>query len=536
VAFLDAQWNRFHFLAVSMCLISSAQINPAPPVLAEQLTDRIHQAVRYLKSGEVEKASLEVQRLLDEDPTSGEAYNLLGQIRIRQILLAQAEECFRKAIQLSPQLRDAYENLAFLELLQHKDRAAATAAEKLLQLDSANYNGHLIAGITSYNEGRYEDSAHHLLPLAKGEGDHDALVLAVSVEACRKLERNDEAEHLVSRLGQLKVAPNDAILAARLLDGKEFRSRVLRWLLSAQQEGGNSYELLYQLGIAYLRADEPESARQYLLEALSKKPSDPTTLIKLTAVEDHLGDKQAALDHFMQAKRAPKTSYPTLISYALACIQKRMFIDARQALETAVRLQPEDEVGHYLLGVSAYGLQNYALAETELRVALARQPMYPAARLALGVALLARGRIDEAADIFRGVLSADPSSGAAHYYLAQVYRRRGKTVEARAELQDAIHLDPDDARPYADLAGLDNSEDRLTQASDLLTRALALNPQSSKAHYERGVLFRKQGKLAQAKEEFDLSRKLNEEEAQNAVVLLVTKGSTDHDLAFSPNR
>jgi tetratricopeptide (TPR) repeat protein len=518
-----------------MCLISSAQINPAPPVLAGQLTNHIQQAVRYLKSGDVEKASFEVQRLLDEDPTSGEAYNLLGQIKIRQVLLAQAEECFRKANQLSPQLRDAYENLAFLELLQHKDRAAATAAEQLLQLDSANYNGHLIAGITSYNEGRYEDSAHHLLPLAKGEGDHDPLVLAVSVEACRRLERNSEAEHLASRLGQLKVAPKDAILAARLLDGKEFRSSVLRWLLSAQREGGNSYELLYQLGIAYLRAEEPGLARQYFLEALSKRPSDPTTLIKLTAVEDHLGDKQAALDHFLQAKRVPKRSYPTLISYALACIQRRMFIDARQALETAVKLQPEDEVGHYLLGVSAYGLQNYALAETELRAA-ARQPVYPAARLALGVALLARGRIDEAADIFRGVLSADPSSGAAHYYLAQVYRRRGKTAEARVELQDAIHLDPDDARPYADLAGLDNSEDRLAEASDLLARALALNPQSSKAHYERGVLFRKQGKLAQAKEEFDLSRKLNEEEAENAVVLLVTKGSTDYDLTFSPNR
>lgn len=334
---------------------------------------------------------------------------------------------------------------------------------------------------------------------------------------------------------RLKVVPNDAILAARLLDAAEFRPFILQGLLNAQRQGGDSFELLNQLGNAYFQANQPALARQYFLEALSKRPSDLTTLIQLAAVEDQLGDRQAALDHFLQAKRAPKTDYPTLISYALACIQRRMFIDARRALEEAVSMQPEDASGHYLLGVAAYSLQESSLAEKEFRAALAKQPDYAGARLALGVVLLANSRIDKAADEFRAVLHADPLSGAAHYYLAQIYRRRGKTTEARAELSEAIRLSPRDARAYADLAGLEIADGRLADANTLLNMALSLDTKSSKAHYQKGILLRKEGKLDQAKEEFDLAQKLREDEDKNAVILLVTKGSEEYQGALPTN-
>jgi tetratricopeptide (TPR) repeat protein len=519
-----------------MCLISLVQVEPTPSVLAEELTDRMHQAARYLNSGDVAKAALEVQQFLEQNPTSGEAYNLLGQIKIRQTLLTQAEECFLKAIQVSPRLRDAYENLAFLELLRHKNRAAGSVAEKLLQLDPSSYNGHLIAGITSYNEGRFHDSLRYLLPLVEGEGGHDPLALAVSVEACKKLGRSDEAGRLAAALAQLKVLSKDAILAARLLHAAEFRPFVLQGLLNAQRQGGDSFELLYQLGNAYFQASQPALARQYFLEALSKRPSDLATLIQLASIEDQLGDKQAALNHFLQAKRAPKTDYPTLISYALACIQRRMFIDARRALEEAVRLQPEDVSGHYLLGVAAYSLQDFTLAENELRSALAGQPEHVAARIALGVVLLNTSRINEAADEFRAALQTDPLSGAAHYYLAQIYRRRGKTAEARVELKETIRLSPRDARAYADLAGLEIVDGRLADANTLLNKALTLDAKSAKAHYQRGILLRKEGKLDQAKEEFDLVKTLREDEDKNAVILLVTKGSKDYERALPPNQ
>jgi tetratricopeptide (TPR) repeat protein len=482
------------------------------------------------------EAATEVEQFLKQNPASGQAYDLLGQIKIAQRLLTQAEECFRKAIQVSPRRAEAYEDLAFLQLLRRRNGAAGAVAQKLLQLDPGSYNARLIAGLTSYNQGLFRDSLRYLLPLVEGNGGRDPLALAVAAEACKRVGRDQQAGRLTAESKQLKVLPKDAILGARLLNAAEFRPLVTQWLVNAEEQGVDSFELYYQLGSIYFQDSQPAPARQYLLYALARKPSDVATLVRLASVEEQLGDQQASLEHFLQAKRAPKTDYSTLIFYAQACIRRRMFIDARQTLEEAVSKQPEDEAGHYLLGVSAYGLQNYALAETELRTALARQPVYSAARLALGVVLLARGRIDEADDEFRAVISADLSSGAAHYYLAQVYRRRGKAVEARAELEAAIHLGPDDARPYADLAGLEISEDRLAQANDLLKRALTLDPQSSKAHYERGVLFQKQGKLAQAKEEFDLSRKLNEEEAKNAVVLLVTKGSTDYELTLPPSR
>ena len=528
--------NCLPFAVILLCLLPLLPVKVTASPVDEESANSLDQASRHFRSGYLAEAATEVEQFLKQNPASGQAYDLLGQIKIAQRLLTQAEECFRKAIQVSPRRAEAYEDLAFLQLLRRRNGAAGAVAQKLLQLDPGSYNARLIAGLTSYNQGLFRDSLRYLLPLVEGDGGRDPLALAVAAEACKRVGRDQQAGRLTAESKQLKVLPKDAILGARLLNAAEFRPLVTQWLVNAEEQGVDSFELYYQLGSIYFQDSQPAPARQYLLHALARKPADVATLVRLASAEEQLGDQQASLEHFLQAKRAPKTDYSTLIFYAQACIRRRMFIDARQTLEEAVSKQPEDEAGHYLLGVSAYGLQNYALAERELRTALARQPVYSAARLALGVVLLARGQIDGAAVEFRAVISADLSSGAAHYYLAQVYRRRGKAVEARAELEAAIHLGPDDARPYADLAGLEISEDRLAQANDLLKRALTLDPRSSKAHYERGVLFQKQGKLAQAKEEFDLSRKLNEEEAKNAVVLLVTKGSTDYELTLPPSR
>ncbi len=490
-------------------------------------TSDVGLAAEYLRDGDLERAELEVERTLRSNPGCGEAYNLLGQVRIQQGRLWEAEAFFLRATELAPQLADAYENLTLLELLRHKNREAQSVAEKLLQLDPRSYNGHLVSGIVDYDAGRYRVSLEHLEPLTGGESEPDPVALAISIEDCRHLRRLDDAKRFKAKLAGVTVSARDALLAAQLLQSEELQPYVIQWLQQPRTQQGETIQASYELGNVYFRMKRFELAEKHYLNALSKKPSDPNVLLRLCAVRESMGDSKSALSYLSQAKQAPKNNFPALMHYSLACLKRRMFIDAQRGLVRALEMQPGDVFAQYLLGIAAFNLGDFGMAERQFRAVLAKVPTHLEARVSLGVVFLTTSRRNEAEAQFRQALKMDNSSASAHYYLAQIYRRKGESAEATKELEKAIRLEPGDARPYVDLATLEIAEGQLAAASENLRTALCLDKQSAKAHYQRGVLMRKQGKLNEAEQEFQLAQKLRGQE-EKVVILLTSKDSQEY--------
>jgi tetratricopeptide (TPR) repeat protein len=503
-----------------------------PALLATEPTDHLTRAEQSLKAGNLREAESEIRICLGEDPRSGEAYNVLGEIRIAQQDLWGAEEFFSRATELSPELPEAYGNLSTLKLLRGKARDAGAAARRLLELSPTSYNAHFVLGTIAYEEGQYSQSWVNLYPLIHLPEVDDPLVLALAIEDSKRLGRDKEAKGFLSRLDSVPISRKDALLAAQIFRAPELQNYVLSWLQKTREGQDSSFEILYALGNAHWRAGQLKLAYQSYLDALSRKGSDVNVLLKLSSVCETLGEHQASMRYFYQAQFAPKEDVATLITYSLACMKWHLFFDARETLEQAVTLGSQGEYAHYLLAATLYGLSDYPRADVELRKVLTLRANDVDARMLLGMVLMTSGRSDDAQEQFRLVLKMDPSRGDAHYYLAQVYRRRGARSEYEKELAEAMRLDPKDARPFADMAGLDISEGRLELAKIRLEEALRLDPTSARGHYHRGVLLRKMGQPEEAKGEFSLAERLRVQEEKNAVTLLLFKDTEEYNQAL----
>jgi len=512
---------------IFITFILSVEIGYQSALFATELTDHLARAEQALKAGNLREAGSEISIALKEDPTSGEAYNALGQICIARRDLWGAEECFMKATELSPKLADAYDSLATMELLRGKARKASVAARRLLDLRPNSYNAHFVLGTIAYEEGQYSQSRDFLGPLIDLPDGNDPLALALGIEDCKRLGRDEEVSQLLRRLDSLSVSRNDALLAAQIFRAPELQNYVLSWLQKIRTTPADSFEILCALGDTYVKTGQAKMAYQSYLEALSRKPSDVIAILKLSSVCEKLGERQVSLQYFNQAKTAPKQDVDSVITYSLACMRRHLFSEAHDALEETLKLGAQGQYLHYLLAATFYELSNYQRAEEELRKLLIARPNNVDALLLLGAVLMNRDRSDEAQEQFRLAVKLDPSRADGHYYLAQVYHRRGNHSGYEAELTAAIKLNPKDARPYADMAGLDVSEGHLDLARVHLEEALRLDPKSARAHYHRGQLLQKTGQWEEAKHEFELARELRVREEENAVTFLVLKETED---------
>lgn len=107
---------------------------------------RVGIAAEYIQKGELEPALRNLQKALELDPKSPEAYNMLGVLMERDGDLAKAEENYRKAIRLNSSYSQAHNNYGVLlyrlqrykDAIQELDKAASDIAYD--NRDMAYYN------------------------------------------------------------------------------------------------------------------------------------------------------------------------------------------------------------------------------------------------------------------------------------------------------------------------------------------------------------------------------------------------------------
>jgi tetratricopeptide (TPR) repeat protein len=490
---------------------------------------------KLIQAGQLTAAEARLEPFLKRPHPSGEAYNLNGQILVRQDRFSEAAELFARAIQSSPKLKDAYENLALLNLLLGKSSEAEKAARALLQLDPGHYNARLVVGITACNQGHFAEALTALKPLLGNQGARDPLVLALGFTINAKLGKPREAARLHSDLSKISVASQDALLAVRLFSTPELRQFAVQWLENAQVTA-SSYKVSFELGNAYSLLRKWEQAETVFQMLLAKNPTDARSLIQLASAKEQLGDTEGAGQCLVKAKAYLRNEAAVMIQYGLACINRRLFFDAREVLLEVLKLQPDNRTAQYLLGVATYSIRDYEMAECQFRAVLRESSQHAQARLALGILLLTNSQIPAAQHELLVAAKVPATAAQANYYLAHIRHLAGEYEQAKELLQVTIQLWPSFAVAYADLAGEEMALGNLEAAHVALDKALGLDRHSSKAHHNLGILLQKQGMKEEAKAEILLGQKLKEEEIRSAVSILVPPGITPQEAIKKLNR
>src|SRR5437016_9441494 len=115
---------------------------------------------------------------------------------------------------------------------------------------------------------------------------------------------------------------------------------------------------------------------------------------------------------------------------------------AREAAQTALRLNPELAEAHASLGLIHLNRFRWAPAEREFKRALELNPNYTNALLWYSILQLARNHVDESTALMRKAVKVDPLSSIMVTNLAMRLNVAGKYSEGLANAQKGMELDP----------------------------------------------------------------------------------------------
>ena len=111
-----------------------------------------------------------------------------------------------------------------------------------------------------------------------------------------------------------------------------------------------------------------------------------------------------------------------------------------------------------------YDQARHAMAEAELRQALAEDPHEFFAHALLGLCLAKREHFNEATEEAQQAIHLSPDSAFAQYALASILHDRNHNEEALAAINEALRLDASEANSFALLSAIQISERRWSEA------------------------------------------------------------------------
>jgi tetratricopeptide (TPR) repeat protein len=306
--------------------------------------------------------------------------------------LSQAEQGFLEVLQSQPRHIGALGNLGIVYSRQERVSDAITVYQRALKL-SPNEPG---------------------------------LLLNLGL-AYLKLEEYQSAKPLLARADRSPLASaqtKELLATCRLFTGEEAAAA------AALETLPRTPGVLYLLGSAYLRLNQPDRARAVFADLLtaSASPAQARFLLGKAYAEGAQFDAAAAE------------------------LRQALVLDSRM---TAARV----ELGKVLLG--ARDLEG---AAREFRVALAGEPANVEATYYLGALLVLMRKEAEALPYLEKVRSARPNGWTSFYYLGRARMQLGHAAEAIPLLEKAAALNPDEAAVYFQLGRAYRAAGRISDA------------------------------------------------------------------------
>lgn len=357
---------------------------------SDSAAERMAQATKYIKSGELRSATIELKNILQKQPDNAQAWLTLGKISLTNGQYADAVH----------QLRSAR-------------KQGSTAADVDVLLAQA-----------SLGEGDYQAALDVLQPDAAANAQARAQTYVLRGRAYLGL--NDAQQAKQAFAAALSAQPNDAaalVGQARLaiMENDDARARQLvAKATAADPDYGRAWVVANNLAFRQGRCDDAIAAFQHI-ETLPANTLAPALTFHARAQAAHC---QLQLGQMQQAA---------------------VNIDA--LLATA----PKHPYANYLKGLEAYLNKDYETATTHAQQALAVAPDNVSSLILLGMVKAAQGDLKGAQAQFTNAVKQAPDNLRARQLLASVYTQRDLPKQAVQVLQAALDRHGSNPRVLAQL-------------------------------------------------------------------------------------
>ncbi|MGA2984943.1 MAG: tetratricopeptide repeat protein [Terriglobia bacterium] len=501
-------------------LIGGLSVDNLPAAGNPQKTaaDYCLQAQALLASEKFQDAREASRRALEIDSHSAEAECLLGMAELALGNFDAAGKDLEEALQWKPGLIPAHRALGGMYLNQNRLNDARRQFDLVLASYPHDFDSLYGVGLTflhDHQPGAAVDEFDKALKIKPREPS----LLASLLQAQLQLKREASATATLTMLdGQFNQEdPRRMELAAMLVSAGAYRLAIQQFqrLLEIQPE---SYDLNYNLALAYHRAAEEDQAAALLASLLEHK--DNAELQNLLGdVEESRGNKSRSLAAYRRAAELQSRNEEYRYDYAQSLVRASSLNEAVEVFQAATRDFP-GSVRMWLGWGAAYYLEgNYAGAAQTFLQAADVAPQNPQVYYLLGRAYDAAGTLqDTIAQRFAGYLARQPQDAWAEYFYGKILAARAQPssneglVKAQQHLERAITLDGRLAEPHAELGSILEKRNQFVAARRELERAVELDPKSSAAFYKLGELYRQMGERERAQKALEKFHELKASE------------------------
>lgn len=315
----------------------------------------------------------------------------------------QAEEEWKKVLELDPHSPRALHNLGMVYYLERKYPEAEAALEEALKVEPSLASGRVLLGASLWRQGSL-----------------DRAVTELQLALRARLPEGAEKTARTALHGALFQQGNFA--------------RALEVLRPLATKYPRDVDLLYNLGQTHLQLAAEHFQRIALVDSDSYRVHQivAESLARQGLYRDAIREYRQALE------RKPDLCglhYQVGLLYWWNEANSAGEDAALAEFEAELNLNPFDGWSEYRLGQIYRKRQDAERAFAHFRRSVELQPTLVAARLALARDLQSRGKLDEAQAQLEAARKFEPDSPAVHFRLAQLYRQRGNEPAASEEMR-----------------------------------------------------------------------------------------------------
>jgi tetratricopeptide (TPR) repeat protein len=443
--------------------------------IAPQRAD-LHAALgeSYFMSGKAEKAIEEFKQLIELDPTA-RSYAFLG-LSYRQLgRFDEAQTYFQEGLKKDPRNAMCLFNMGYIEERQGNHEAAEKRFQEVLRLSP--------------------DHAETLLELAN---------LRIASK------RYAEAQVLLRKFVHVSRAPAPGYyklaMVERSLHQTEAAQRdmsVFQTLSKNASTGPYPYEQLFEYLDNRSNLSKKEKAQLDLTELakeIQKQPDRPENLYLLAEGYLKLGNVEAARKAITQLDQLSAGDFRTQTGIGVLFARYRLYQDAIQHFQTAMRLNPDSDDIKFDLADAYFRKGLYAQALEVAQQVSANGQQDDAFLSLLGDIKAHLGQPAEASEIFRNAIRRNPDNDQYYLSLALVQLRQNDLRAAEKTLQDGRARIPGSGKLLWGQGLVSVLDGKTAQAAEQLEQAVDILPEWPGSYSTLGVFYYQTGQIDKAKE------------------------------------
>ncbi len=218
-------------------------------------------------------------------------------------------------------------------------------------------------------------------------------------------------------------------------------------------------------GLSLLKLERPKEALPYLDRARHAQPADPAPVLAAAQAEIALNQVRGARTSYEQATHLDPGNaeawYGLAVADRVLAEQElkssksaaKAFMDAsEQAMQRAMKLNPDSVHARMLLGESFRIAERYQESVREYQAATAQQPGLAAAWSGLAASYSASGDDESAQKAAARAHELDPNDPDTNTLIAAIYLRQGNIAQAEPLALSALRIQPDLSAAHVVLA------------------------------------------------------------------------------------